>query len=548
MIVLYFILFIGVLIFVHEIGHFIFAKLFNVKVLKFSLGFGPRMLGFRKGETEYCVAWVPLGGYVKMLGDDPTEEVSPEDQNRAFSLKPLWQRYIIILAGPIFNLIFPIIIYFFFFSAQTTLSPSIIGTVFAGKPAATAGLQPGDRILAIGDEEVRYWEDLQTIISAHPGERLRFTIERQGKSFARFITPQEQVSRTWLKTVERKGRIGISPLFQPPQVGISDQGSPAGQAGLRSGDLITSVNGVAVERWSRVEHILARNRGQSLRVSFLRPGPSVSRFADLRGLTPQAVVVYPEREEREGKVAYRSGIHSAEFFLRKVEKGSPAEAMGMKAGDRVVRFDGKQVKHWDVIILTLEGKKDAPHTISWVPRGSAEQRTAEFKLAKVSFVDEYRQEHQRYVFGAQNYRIWKLADPVPIEGRLTYAVSKSVRQTGEIIGLLGLAIVQLFRGAIPSDTIGGPLMLAYTAQVAASKGWDHFLRMLALISINLGIINLLPIPILDGGHLLFFTLEAIKRRRVSLRVREYATYVGLVVLLSLMLFAFKNDIFRYWIK
>ena len=149
MTLLYFVIFIGVLIFVHEMGHFIFAKLFDVKVLKFSLGFGPKMLGFRKGETEYVVAWVPLGGFVRMLGEDPDDDVRPLDEGRAFHQKPLWQRYIVILAGPAFNLIFPVIIYFIFFAAQTHLPPSTVGTVFQGQPAAEAGLMPGDRIVAI---------------------------------------------------------------------------------------------------------------------------------------------------------------------------------------------------------------------------------------------------------------------------------------------------------------------------------------------------------------------------------------------------------------
>jgi regulator of sigma E protease len=219
----------------------------------------------------------------------------------------------------------------------------------------------------------------------------------------------------------------------------------------------------------------------------------------------------------------------------------------MKPGDRVLTFDGKPVTNWDVILITLQGKKDAGHTLTWVPYDGKERRGS-FKLAKVTFVDDYRQEHQRYVFGVQNYRIWKMADPIPIKGRFTYAVSKSVGQTGEIIGMMGIAIVQLFRGAIPRDSIGGPLMLAYTARVAAEKGWDTFLRMLALISINLGILNLLPIPILDGGHILLFTVEAVKRKKLSLRVREIATYVGLALLISLMIFAFKNDIVRYWFK
>jgi regulator of sigma E protease len=547
MTLLYFILFIGVLIFVHEMGHFLFAKLFDVKVIKFSLGFGPRAVGFRKGETEYCVAWVPLGGFVKMLGEDPQDEIRPEDQGRAFNQKPLWQRYIVVLAGPTFNLLFPIIIYFVFFAAQTTLSPSVIGKAFSGQPAAEAGLAPGDRIVAIDGRAIRYWEDLQVTISQNPGRRLRFTVEREGSQFERFITPREQVIRNWLNMVEEEGRIGISPLFEPAQIGVSDPASPAARAGLRTGDLATAVNGAVVERWSQLERIIAANRGESLSISFLRPSASVSSFMDLRHLTPLTTVVDPEPSVEKGRKVFSSGIQSAEFFIREVEKGSPAEKIGLRAGDRLTHFDGMPVKHWDVILITLQEKRDADHSLTWVSPGGREH-TSRFKLAHLTYIDEYHQEQQRWVFGAQNYRIWKSAEPVAIDGRFTYALSKSVRQTGEIVGMMTIAIVQLFRGAIPRDSIGGPLMLAYTARVAAEKGWDHFLRMLALISINLGILNLLPIPILDGGHILFFTFEAVKRRQVSLRVREIATYIGLVLLISLMVFAFKNDIVRYWFK
>jgi len=174
----YFILFIGPLIFVHELGHFLFAKLFDVKVLKFSLGFGPRAVGFHKGETEYVVAWFPLGGYVKMLGEDPNDEIKPDDQGRAFNQKPLWQRYIIVLAGPAFNLIFPIIIYFFFFAGQDSLAPAVVGRVIIGRPAAEAELRPGDRILAIDGTEVRYWDTMKDLIADRAGEPIRFTIER----------------------------------------------------------------------------------------------------------------------------------------------------------------------------------------------------------------------------------------------------------------------------------------------------------------------------------------------------------------------------------
>jgi regulator of sigma E protease len=259
MTIVYFIILIGVLIFVHELGHFLFAKLFDVKVLRFSLGFGPRAGGFRRGETDYVVAWVPLGGYVKMLGEDPKDEIKPEDQGRAFNQKPLWQRYIIVLAGPAFNLIFPIFIYFVFFAAQTHMTPSVVGKVFPGQPAEEAGLRPGDRVVTIDGNPVRYWEDLQGLISDHAGEPLRFTVERDGQSFERYITPREQVTRNRLDMEERVGRIGVSPRFELAQVGISNPTSPAARAGLRTGDIITSANGVRVDRWSQLQKLLDEN-------------------------------------------------------------------------------------------------------------------------------------------------------------------------------------------------------------------------------------------------------------------------------------------------
>lgn len=548
MTIIYFIILIGVLIFVHEMGHFLFAKLFNFKVLRFALGFGPRAFGFRRGETEYCVCWVPLGGYVKMVGEDPQEEIAPEDRGRAFHQKPLWQRFLVVIAGPIFNLLFPLGLYLVFFAGQTHLAPAVIGKVFAGQPAAAAGLQSGDIIKEINGHTVRYWEDLQDFISNHPNQSLRFLIERDQDKFERLITPQEQISPNRLNIRERVGRIGISPRFDLAQIGISHPESPAARAGLRTGDLITSINGVSIERWEQLDRALKQNRGQSLRLSYLRPSASTSTFSDLRLLQPNVTVVDPEAlTDDKGHTTYETGIFSAEFFVREVEKDSPAEKMGMRPGDRLTMFDGQPLHHWDLMILALELKRDEQHQISWVPYGGV-MRSAEFRLNRINYVDEYRQDQQRYVFGAQNRLLWKSAPPIPIEGRAFYAVTQSVTKTGEIIGLMAVAFVQLFRGAIPRDTIGGPVMLYYTAGVAAEKGWDHFLWMMALISINLGLLNLLPVPMLDGGHLMFFTIEALRRKPLDLRTRQIAMSFGLAMLVALMVLAFKNDIVRYWFR
>lgn len=558
MIVLYFILLIGVLIFVHELGHFLFAKLFGVKVLKFSLGFGPKAIGFKRGETEYCISWLPLGGFVKMLGQDPDDAIRPEDQGRALHQKPLWQRFIVFFAGPAFNLIFPIFIYFFFFAGQTTAWPPVIGKVFKGQPAAQAGLKPGDKIVAINGTRIRYWDDLQRHVNDRPGQALKFKIERDGKRFERYIVPKEYVRRTRLGSHERYGLIGISPELELAQIAISDPRSPASHAGLRTGDLVTSVNGKPIERWTALAKVLAHNRGQSLRISYLRPGESVSGFADLHVMTPATTVVDPEAKHENGKLRYKTGIYSAEFFVQEVEKGSPAERIGMRPGDRVISFNGKPVTDPGASFAVLRFlhprsslreflRANDEYTIGWVAFGG-DNRTARFKLAQVTFTDEYRHEQTRVVFGAHNRLLTRRATPIPIEGRFSHAAIRSVRQTREIVSMMAFAIVQLFRGGIPGDSIGSPIMLAVTAEVAARKGWDHFFWIMALISINLGIINLLPIPILDGGHIMFLVIAAIKRKPLSLRAREIASYVGLFLLMVLMIYALRNDIKRYFGK
>src|SRR3954454_2902192 len=168
----------GVLILVHELGHFVFAKLFDVKVLRFSLGFGPRLFGFTWGETEYRLSLVPLGGFVRLLGEHPAEAISPRDRPRALGTKPLWQRYTIVIAGPVFNLVLPLLIYLVHYAGQRTLLPPTLGTVLPDYPAAAAGLVPGDTVEAIDGKRIRYGEELEDEIAHGPTRPRRFEIRR----------------------------------------------------------------------------------------------------------------------------------------------------------------------------------------------------------------------------------------------------------------------------------------------------------------------------------------------------------------------------------
>ena len=212
----------GVLIVVHEMGHFVFAKLFDVKVLRFSLGFGPRLFGLTFGETEYRLSALPFGGYVRLLGEDPGEPIPPIDRPRALAAKPLWQRYTIVVAGPVFNLLLPLVIYFVHFAGQRTMLPPTIGTVLPDLPAANAGLLAGDRVESVDGQPVRYWEELEQTISASAGKTLRFAIRRGPDAEERDVTPIEIDRSGPLGRKQRIGWIGFGPRFHLPENGVLD--------------------------------------------------------------------------------------------------------------------------------------------------------------------------------------------------------------------------------------------------------------------------------------------------------------------------------------
>ncbi len=239
-----FILLIGPLIFIHELGHLLAAKLVDVKATRFSLGFGPPLARVRMGETEYCIAPIPLGGYVRLLGQDPSEAIAPADAERALPAKPLWARMFVLGAGPAANLLLPIVLYFLYFLmfAPTAVPPAVLGTVVDGTAADQAELRQGDRIVAIDGEDVRSWRDMSQRIAEAPGKELRVQIERDGERIDRVVTPQKRMHRNPLGVATPVGRLGVLRRFYAPQIGIIDPESAAYVEGLRTGDVITSIN------------------------------------------------------------------------------------------------------------------------------------------------------------------------------------------------------------------------------------------------------------------------------------------------------------------
>lgn len=344
-----FVIVLGVLIFFHELGHFLVARLFGVGVEKFSLGFGPRIFGKKVGRTDYRVSAVPLGGYVKMVGEDPESELDPRDVPFSFTHKHVFKRILIVAAGPFFNFLLAALVFFgiFIFSGTYVLRPTV-GQVEADTPAFQSGLQEGDLILAIDGNPISTWDEMAGIIQKSGGRTLLFSIQRSGETIQKEVTPVPRASKN---------------IF----------------------------------------------------------GEDVSRFV--------------------------IGIASA---------------------------------------------------------GDVENRD-------IGFLG---------------------------------AIGESLQQTYSISKLTVVSIAKMIQGTISSKNLGGPIMIAEMAGQQARQGAASFIFFIALLSINLAIINFLPIPVLDGGHILFFTIEAITGRPVNTRMREIAQQAGIFILIMLMIFVFYNDISR----
>ena len=353
-----FIVVLGMLIFVHEFGHFIWAKLFGVKVLKFSLGFGPKLISKQLGETEYLVSAFPLGGYVKMFGESPgevaEEKMTEADIRCSFSMRPVWQRFIIVAGGPFFNLVFAFLLFFFIVLAAGLPQPvetTTISGVGPDSPAAAAGLLPNDTIIAIDGQETNRWEDVSMLIKNSDGRQVILTIRRDGS------------------TVEFP--------MQP--------------------------------RMEKTKNI----------------------FGEVVG-------------ER-----YMVGI----------------------------------------------------------------ARSEEVTYEKVGFVA---------------------------------ALEAGISQTWTWTYLTVMGLVKIIQKVVPASELGGPILIAKIAGERMEAGWVNFLYFMAVLSVNLGILNLLPIPILDGGHLVYFTVEAILRKPLHPKIIEILQQVGLVLLVTLMIFVFYNDLMRFF--
>jgi regulator of sigma E protease len=568
---LYFVLFISILIFIHEFGHFAFAKLFGVKVLTFSIGFGPKILKVRGKETEYCIGVLPFGGFVKMLEEGKAEDpILPEEKHRTFEAQPLWKRVVIALAGPAMNLIFPVALYTSVYLEDKEFLPATVGAVFPGKPA-DGKLFPGDVITAIEGESVQSFPEVQKAFAKRAGTPLRVTIDRDGKSADVTVTPTDEVEvvePSELELYEHVGRVGIAPTFAAPVIGIPRTDSPAWRAGLRTFDRITAVNGRKVETLTELVRILSQNRGDNVVLTYVRPVAVTQALFDfavletgIASLSPRprqegAVVRDGDPEGRAKDVFDRVGVESVEMYVAFVPEGSSEHKMGLRAGDRITHLDGVLQRMWKVerrgghsvddtsMVGSLLREPNRTHELVWTREG--ERMSGTFQLRKERWDDELGQHYERYVFRTTHWQPRAPSKLVPNPHPLAYSLRRGFEETMNAIKFIVVGFVRIAQGRVSLASVSGPITLYDIAGDAGARGTTYFVWAMAVTSVNLGLLNLLPIPVLDGGHLLLFFIEWVRQRPVSVRARALSSLFGISVLAVLMLVAFKNDVSRKW--
>jgi regulator of sigma E protease len=532
-----FVLLLGALVFVHELGHFVFAKAVGVKVLRFSIGFGPPLLSFTRGETEYRIAALPLGGYVKMAGEVPGEDAAPEDEARSYLAQAPWKRMLIVAAGPAFNLLFPLLIFFVVIVSYPQPSTAVLRVV-PGMPADVAGIRVGDVVTEVDGRPVRSLEEMQWSLVGKAGQRIPMVVQRDGKPVSLLITPTAEGAS------KNRGLIGIAPNRAPPVVGVRS-GSAAERAGVQTLDRVLTVNGTAVPDLPALEREVSAATGPELTLQLVRRIPA--EVPGLEASVPEVRTVRVPRQEGAGMASF--GLEPADIYsllyVGRVLPGSAAADAGLVRGDRLEAIDGKQLRSREQLLRRLAELKDRPFNLTWIHDGASHEAEVRMRAAKAG-AESAGGDGEAFELGIR----FESATPgdrgsdVKIRVGPGLALLTAAHRLGESVADTAAGLAKLFTGQVSFKNVGGPIMIYGIAGKAAQAGLDYFLNLMALISVNLGLINLVPIPALDGFQLLSAGWEAVRRRPIPMRAREIANAVGIVALIVLMVLVCVNDLTR----
>jgi regulator of sigma E protease len=535
-------LLLGPLIFIHELGHFLVAKWCGVRVLKFSLGFGPAVgfgrhrLRWKRGHTEYVVAWFPLGGFVKMLGENIDESGDADvvaHPSETLGAKATWQKLAIVFAGPAMNLMLPVVVFAITLAVGFPQPAPVIGTVEVGSPAAEAGLEPGDRIVAVAGEPVAWWSEFSELVRDRPGERVKVALEREGAAQTVVVEIATRSALDPFGKVQAMGWAGVGHSRLDSILGISEAGVPARIAGLQSGDRVVAVDGATIEDWASFAKAYAAAAGPSVSIAVERGA------ADAPEQLTHSVPALSTTEAL--------GVVPASVLVAGVTPDSPAERGGLQAGDLVVSVDGTLAGSFTSFRETVRSGGGATLEIGYVRKGRTGIATVTPELMPIDV--GLGIEESRYLVGIT-------AEPATLIGSVVLeqirnpfvSIPRAVGMTVDVTTTFLQGLGKIITGELSRKQLAGPIGIAKIAGNALERSWGTFISIAMLISINLGILNLLPIPILDGGQAVIYMAEGVKRGPLSLRTREIFQQIGFTMLVLLMGMAFWNDLSPHWSK
>jgi regulator of sigma E protease len=546
--ILPFIILLGILIFVHELGHFMVARWCGVRVEVFSLGFGKKIFSFRRGDTEYCVSIVPLGGYVKMFGEQGSEHVLTEDDKKvAFSHKNPWQRIAIVLAGPLMNFFFAVAVFAGIYQVGEESRAPFIAAVTAGSPAEQYGLRSGDKILQVNSQSVRSYEEFQKTLNISKGGSVSLLIQDAAGNQKTVTAQVTSIDNPNIFSLEKKlGQIdGIEPFALGTTVAIATD-SPAYSIGLRSGDEIVSLNGKKVSRWEDFKASFSAQMTQNVALEVKRPLPN----SDMKAKPAFTDLKIDWSAEALAKIGSfdKIGFDNPELFLDQVVKDSPASKAELEKYDKILSINSKKITSWKDVTETIRSY-DGKDALTFTILRNGTEMIKKITPQVTEHNTPYGAIDKRYTVGILPMVNYAEPEMTTVQASSPIAaLSKGTARTIDISIMTVMSFVRLFQGEVSVKNVGGMVSIGKAAKDSFEMGAQAFFMTMGILSVSLFVLNLLPIPVLDGGHLVFYTIELIKGSPLSLSKMEMAQKVGFVLLMALMILAQFNDIVRFIFK
>jgi regulator of sigma E protease len=526
------------LVVVHEFGHFFFAKLFNVRADAFSIGMGPILYKKKFGETEFRISAIPVGGYVKLLGEDPSAVLSEEDQKRALHHQVPWKRFFIFFGGPLFNFLWAIVVFMAMMAIGEPQISTVVGRVLPETPAAVAGFIPGDKIVNVAGEPVTKFDEMLMKLTDKPDQDVNFGVERAGKTIEVKAHTDSEEGFTIYGEKKLVGNLdGVIPNARMTKVGISSPDSPAAKAGFSTGDEITTINGHPVHTFEELESFY-----KSLQTDHTRVTKEAFHFEVKTGDQTREITL---PANYSGDLGKDFGLFSSELFVEQAVKDTPAEKAGLQKGDQLIAVSGKPIRSFFELRQNIQkaGETSGKLTVTVVRNG----KTITYEIVpQVSTErDPLLKKMKQYTIGVAP--VLSMLDPVMVIEQTWNPFALLYKGTARMLDLSARNLVSIWKmvqGQVSVKSLGGPILIGKLAGDSLSRGLMDFLKMMGVLSIGLGVLNILPVPVLDGGHIVLLGIEALRGRALSLKQVEVAQQVGAILLLLLMVVVMKNDISR----